>query len=443
MSFMEIKKITANEILDSRGNPTVRCCVYGGGSVAEASVPSGASTGEWEAVELRDGDKTRYNGKGVLKAIANVKEIEKAVVGKTDSAEQVKLDKQMCELDGTPNKGRLGANAILGVSLGAMYLTAAAAKQQPYQYMAKLYKELGGKTTGKKLPLPSFNIINGGAHADSGIDCQEFMIQPIGGKTFAQRLRMGAEVTAALKKILAKDGLVTAVGDEGGFAPRISGESPIYGAMALIMRAIEAAGYKPDKDIVVALDVAASEFYDPKTKRYEMKHERKSYTTAQMVKFYADLVAKYPILRSIEDPLDQNDWQGYVDLTKALGKKVIFVGDDLFVTNTKRLVKGIQSGVANAILVKLNQIGTITETLDAIERAKRAGYTCIISHRSGETEDTTIADLAVAVNAGQIKTGAPSRTDRVAKYNQLLRIEDELMGQAAYDGFEAFYNIKR
>ncbi|MDR1917807.1 MAG: phosphopyruvate hydratase [Christensenellaceae bacterium] len=440
---MEIKKITANEILDSRGNPTVLCRVFGECAgekqghqhtqnagececVGTASVPSGASTGEWEAVELRDGDKTRYNGKGVLKAVANVDEIAKAVVGKIDSTKQAELDRSMCILDGTNNKGRLGANAILGVSLGAMYLSATETEMQPYQYMAKLYREIGGKTTGKKLPLPSFNIINGGAHADSGIDCQEFMVQPIGGKNFAERLRMGSEITASLKKILAGEGLVTAVGDEGGFAPRLNGVSPIHGALDLIIRAIKNAGYTPEKDVVVALDVAASEFYNPETKKYEMKHEKKNYTTAEMVKFYTDLTTKYPILKSIEDPLDQNDWDGYAELTKALGKKIIFVGDDLFVTNKERLEKGIKMGACNAILIKLNQIGTLTETLETIKMAKDAGYKIMISHRSGETPDTTIADLAVAVDAEFIKSGAPVRGERVAKYNRLMLIETEI-----------------
>jgi enolase len=426
IAFMEIKKITANEILDSRGNPTVMCRVFGENAVGESSVPSGASTGEWEAAELRDGDKTRYNGKGVLKAIANVKEIEKAVAGRIDSAKQAELDRSMCILDGTSNKGRLGANAILGVSLGAMYLSAKEMKMPPYQYMAKLYREIGGKTTGKKLPVPSFNIINGGAHADSGIDCQEFMVQPVGGKSFAERLRMGSEITAALKKILAGEGLVTAVGDEGGFAPRISGASPIHGALDLIIRAIEKAGYIPEKDAVVALDVAASEFYNPENKKYEMTHEKKSYTTAEMVAFYTDLTEKYPILKSIEDPLDQNDWDGYTELTKALGKKIIFVGDDLFVTNKERLEKGIKIGACNAILIKLNQIGTLTETLETIKTAKDAGYKIMISHRSGETPDTAIADLAVAVDAEFIKSGAPVRGERVAKYNRLMLIEAEM-----------------
>jgi enolase len=422
---MEIKKITANEILDSRGNPTVMCRVYGeNAAVGEASVPSGASTGEWEAVELRDGDKTRYNGKGVLKAVSNVKEIAKAVVGKIDSTEQVKLDRAMCVLDGTSNKGRLGANAILGVSLGAMYLSAQ--DKQPYRYIAELYRDAGGKTTGKKMPIPSFNIINGGAHADSGIDCQEFMIQPVGGKTFAERLRMGSEITAALKKNLAKDGLVTAVGDEGGFAPRLGGVSPIHSALDLIIRAIGDAGYQPEKDVVVALDVAASEFYNPETGKYEMAYEKKNYTTAQMIAFYTELTAKYPILRSIEDPLDQNDWDGYAELTKQIGKKIILVGDDLFVTNKERLEKGIKMGACNAILIKLNQIGTLTETLETIKMAKDAGYKIMISHRSGETPDTTIADLSVAVDAEYIKSGAPVRGERVAKYNRLMLIEASL-----------------
>jgi enolase len=426
---MEITKIKASEILDSRGNPTVVCDIYGNknGAAAHAytAVPSGASTGEWEAVELRDGDKTRYNGKGVLRAVSNVNDIiAKEVVGKIDSTKQVELDKFMCELDGTNNKGKLGANAILAVSVGAMYLSAIDKGVEPYEYMADVYRGIGGKTTGGKLPTPSFNIINGGAHADSGIDCQEFMLQAVGGKTFADRLRMGSEITQSLKKILAADGLVTAVGDEGGFAPRISTGSPINGAMDLIIRAIETAGYKPGEDAVIALDVAASEFYNPETKKYEMKGEKKSFTTSEIIQFYEELVAKYPILRSIEDPLDQNDWEGYTELTKRLGEKVIFVGDDLFVTNKERLEKGIKTGACNAVLIKLNQIGTLTETLETIKMAKEAGYKIMISHRSGETSDTTIADLAVAVDAEYIKSGAPVRGERVAKYNRLMQIEE-------------------
>ncbi len=424
---MEIKKMLASEILDSRGNPTVTVWV----NDKQASVPSGASTGEWEAVELRDGDKKRFNGKGVLKAVDNVNKIvAPKFIGKVDPVAQIELDKKLCEIDGTPNKGKLGANAILGVSLACMFAAAAGKKQEPYKYMANIYKQVGGrrKSIQKGVApvintIPSFNIINGGAHADSGIDCQEFMIQPISGATFAEKVRMGAEITAALKKILADRDLVTAVGDEGGFAPRIYAESPIAGAIELIEEAIVKAGYKPLEDIVLALDVAASEFYNPETKMYEMKGEKKNLSTEDYVKYIADLTKKYPIIKSIEDPLDQNDWEGYAELTKKIGKKVIIVGDDFFVTNKERLAKGIEMKACNAILIKPNQIGTLTETLETIAMAKKNKYKVMISHRSGETSDTTIADLAVAVDAEFIKTGAPVRGERVCKYNRLMTIE--------------------
>jgi enolase len=420
---MEIKKIKASEILDSRGNPTVMCEVFGTAAKGIAMVPSGASTGEWEAVELRDGDKSRYNGKGVLKAVSNVNRIiAPELVGKMSACNQIKLDRFLCELDGTPNKGKLGANAILSVSVGVMYLAAACKKQEPHQYIADIYKKLKGETTGKKLPIPSFNIINGGAHADSGIDIQEFMVQPIGGKTFAEKLRMGAEITAALKRILTETGLVTAVGDEGGFAPRIEGNSRVERALDLIMEAIGKAGYKAGVDAVIALDAAASEFYDPQKKVYELKHDDKIFNTNQIIDFYETLVKKYPI-KSIEDPLDQNDWKGYVDITKRLGNKITIVGDDFFVTNKKRLARGIKMGTCNAILIKLNQIGTLTETLETIALAKANDYKVMISHRSGETSDTVIADLSVAVDAEFIKSGAPVRGERVCKYNRLLAIE--------------------
>ena len=423
---MKIEKIVASEILDSRGNPTVTVWVNG----HQASVPSGASTGEWEAVELRDGDKKRFNGKGVLKAVENVnKVIAPAFIGK-DVSEQIKIDREMCHLDGTNNKGKLGANAILGVSCACAYAAAADKGQEPYEYIAELYEEVGGKRAplpAGKAPvvntIPSFNIINGGAHADSGIDCQEFMIQPISGKTFADKVRMASEITAALKKILAEKGLVTAVGDEGGFAPRLDTESPIAGAIELISSAIEKAGYTPVKDVVIALDVAASEFYDKETGHYVMKGEKKDLPSGEYVEYIASLVEKYPILKSIEDPLDQNDWEGYAALTKRIGNKITIVGDDFFVTNKERLAKGINMGACNAILIKLNQIGTLTETLETIALAKSNNYKVMISHRSGETSDTIMADLAVATDAEFIKSGAPVRGERVCKYNRIMTIE--------------------
>ena len=422
---MKINKIVASEILDSRGNPTVTVWVNG----HQASVPSGASTGEWEAVELRDGDKKRFNGKGVLKAVDNVnKVIAPKLVGKVDGGEQVKLDRYLCELDGTKNKGKLGANAILGVSCATAYAAAAEKGVEPYEYIAEIYSQVGGKRKAlKKVPavntVPSFNIINGGAHADSGIDCQEFMIQPIGGKTFADKVRMGSEITAALKKILSEKGLVTAVGDEGGFAPRFDSASPIAAAIEMISEAITRAGYTPVKDVVIALDVAASEFYNKETKCYEMKGEKQNLPTDKYVEFIAGLVEKFPIIKSIEDPLDQDDWEGYAALTKKIGHKVILVGDDFFVTNKERLAKGIEMGACNAVLIKLNQIGTLTETLETIALAKNNNYKVMISHRSGETSDTIIADLAVATDAEFIKSGAPVRGERVCKYNRLMTIE--------------------
>ncbi|MDR0454684.1 MAG: phosphopyruvate hydratase [Deferribacteraceae bacterium] len=427
----EIIDVQAAEIIDSRGNPTVEVTVLtASGIQGRAAVPSGASTGEFEAVELRDDDKKRYGGKGVLTAVKNVNTIISNELKGISVLEQKMIDEIMIDLDGTDNKAKLGANAILGVSM-ACAKTAAEALQIP------LYRYLGGPFA-HILPAPMMNIINGGKHADNNVDMQEFMIMPLGAETFREALRMGVETFHSLKKVLHDKGMNTAVGDEGGFAPNLSSNEE---AIEVILKAIEKAGYKPGEQIMIAMDSASSEFYE--NGKYTMTAEAKPEKSVdEMVEYYSYLCGKYPII-SIEDGLYEDDWDGWKKLTNALGKKVQLVGDDLFVTNTKRLVKGINSGVANAILIKLNQIGTITETLDAIEKAKRAGYTCIISHRSGETEDTTIADLAVAVNAGQIKTGAPSRTDRVAKYNQLLRIEDELADQANYEGFSAFYNLKK
>ena len=431
-----IVEVIGREILDSRGNPTVEVdVVLECGARGRAAVPSGASTGSHEAVELRDEDKSRYLGKGVLKAVNNVNtEIREALLG-MDALNQVAIDKTMIELDGTPNKGRLGANAILGVSL-AVSKAAAEALGQP------LYKYLGG-VNAKELPLPMMNILNGGAHADSAVDLQEFMIQPVGAKSFQEAMRMGAEIFHHLGKILKANGDSTNVGNEGGYAPsKIQGTE---GALALISDAVKAAGYELGKDITFALDAASSEFCKEVNGKYEYHFKREGgvvRTTDEMIKWYEELVNKYPIV-SIEDGLGEDDWDGWVKLTKALGNKVQIVGDDLFVTNTERLKKGIELGAGNSILIKLNQIGSLTETLDAIEMAKRAGYTAVVSHRSGETEDATIADVAVATNAGQIKTGSTSRTDRMAKYNQLLRIEEELGSVAQYNGKDVFYNIKK
>ena len=431
-----IVEVIGREILDSRGNPTVEVdVILECGAKGRAAVPSGASTGSHEAVELRDEDKSRYLGKGVLKAVNNVNtEIREALLG-MDALNQVAIDKTMLELDGTANKGRLGANAILGVSL-AVAKAAAEALGQP------LYKYLGG-VNAKELPLPMMNILNGGAHADSAVDLQEFMIQPVGAKSFQEAMRMGAEIFHHLGKILKANGDSTNVGNEGGYAPsKIQGTE---GALALISEAVKAAGYELGKDITFALDAASSEFCKEVNGKYEYHFKREGgvvRTTDEMIKWYEELVNKYPIV-SIEDGLGEDDWDGWVKLTKAIGNKVQIVGDDLFVTNTERLKKGIELGAGNSILIKLNQIGSLTETLDAIEMAKRAGYTAVVSHRSGETEDATIADVAVATNAGQIKTGSTSRTDRMAKYNQLLRIEEELGSVAQYNGRDVFYNIKK
>jgi len=424
-----IDDIFAREILDSRGNPTIEVDVYlEDGTMGRAAVPSGASTGAYEAVELRDGDPGRYNGKGVLKAVDNVNSILAPEIAGYDATDQLGIDRAMIELDGTPNKGKLGANAILGVSMAVAKAAAEALGMYLYQYL--------GGANGKVLPVPMMNILNGGKHADNNVDIQEFMVMPVGASNFAEALRMGTEVYHKLKSVLKKKGLNTAVGDEGGFAPMLGSNEE---ALAVIVEAISAAGYKPGEDIALAIDAAATEFY--KDDRYVFEAEGKSRTAEEMVDYYAMLADKYPII-SIEDGLAEDDWDGWRKLTERLGKKVQIVGDDLFVTNTERLARGINSGVANSILIKLNQIGTITETLDAIEMAKQAGYTAVVSHRSGETEDATIADLVVAVNAAQIKTGAPCRSDRVAKYNQLLRIEEELGDLALYKGKKSFYNLK-
>jgi enolase len=425
-----ITDVYAREVLDSRGNPTVEVEVYlESGAVGRAIVPSGASTGAYEAVELRDGDKSRYLGKGVLQAVKNVNELIAPEIIGEDALDQVGIDQRMIELDGTPNKAKLGANAILGVSM-AVARAAAEALNIP------LYTYLGG-FNAKQLPVPMMNIVNGGAHADNNVDVQEFMVLPVGAPTFAEALRTGTEIFHSLKAVLKEKGLNTAVGDEGGFAPNLGSNEE---ALSTIITAIERAGYKPGVDVFLGMDVASTEFF--KNGKYELEGEGKSYTPAEFVDLLASWVDKYPII-SIEDGCSEDDWEGWKLLTDKLGSKVQLVGDDLFVTNTTRLGEGIEKGIGNSILVKVNQIGTLTETFDAIEMAKRAGYTAVISHRSGESEDSTIADIAVATNAGQIKTGAPSRTDRVAKYNQLLRIEDELAYTAQYAGAKAFYNIKK
>lgn len=427
-----IVDVYAREVLDSRANPTIEVEVWTeDGAFGRALVPSGASTGAFEAVELRDGDKSRYLGKGVLNAVKNVNELISPEVVGMDVFDQVSIDQLMIDLDGTPNKGKLGANAILGVSI-------AVARAAADELGMPLYQYIGG-VNAKVLPVPMLNILNGGEHADNNVDIQEFMVMPVGAPNFKEALRMGAEIFHSLKAELKAKGLNTSVGDEGGFAPNLSSNEE---ALSTIVQAIEKAGYKPGEDVMLALDVAASEMYDKERKVYKLEGEGKELTVEEMIDFYADLVEKYPII-SIEDGLDEDDWDGWKALTERLGDKIQLVGDDLFVTNTERLKKGIDLGIANSILIKLNQIGTITETLDSIELAKVNGYTAVISHRSGETEDTTIADLAVALNAGQIKTGAPSRTDRVAKYNQLLRIEEELWDTAQYRGKKTFYNIKK
>jgi enolase len=425
-----IDDIYARQVLDSRGNPTVEVEVFlESGVMGRAIVPSGASTGAHEAVELRDGDKEVYLGKGVLKAVDNVNEVIAPELIGFDARDQIGIDQMLIELDGTPNKSKLGANAILGVSMAVARAAAEDLGQELYEYL--------GGFNAKTLPVPMMNILNGGEHADNNVDIQEFMVMPVGAESFSQAVRMGAEIFHSLKAVLKEKGLNTAVGDEGGFAPNLSSNEE---AITTIISAIENAGYTPGEDVFIALDVAATELYQDG--KYEFKGEGVTRTTDEMIAFYQELVQKYPII-SIEDGLDEDDWEGWNKLTSTIGEKVQLVGDDLFVTNTERLEKGIREGTANSILIKVNQIGTLTETFDAIEMAKRAGYTAVISHRSGETEDTIIADIAVATNAGQIKTGAPSRTDRVAKYNQLLRIEDKLSYIGLYGGREAFYNIKK
>ncbi len=426
----EITDVYAREIIDSRGNPTLEVEVFlESGVMGRAAVPSGASTGEREALELRDGDKSRYMGKGVLKAVNNVNsQIADQVIG-MEATDQVGIDTKMLQLDGTEFKSNLGANAVLGVSL-------AVAKAAAEDVGLPLYQYIGG-VNAKELPLPMMNILNGGAHADNNVDIQEFMIMPAGAGSFSEALRMGAEVFHTLKSVLKKKGYNTAVGDEGGFAPNLKSNEE---ALQVIVEAIEKAGYKPGDDILLALDVASSELF--RDGKYVLENEPQSEKTPeQLVAFYENLVNKYPII-SIEDGMAENDWEGWKMLTDRLGGRIQLVGDDLFVTNTKILREGIDKGIANSILVKLNQIGTLTETLDAIETAKRAGYTTVISHRSGETEDTTLADLAVAVNSGQLKTGSLCRTDRICKYNQLLRIEDELGSVAVFRGKNVFYNLK-
>lgn len=423
-----ILDVYAREILDSRGTPTIEVeVILESGVVGRAAVPSGASTGVHEAVELRDGDKARYMGKGVLQAVQNVNQIIAEEIVGFSVFEQVEIDEAMIELDGTPNKGKLGANAILGVSM-------AVAKAAAEELGMPLYKYLGG-ISARELPVPMMNILNGGEHADNNVDIQEFMILPVGAPSFKEALRMGSEVYHNLKSVLKAKGLSTAVGDEGGFAPDLKSNEE---ALQIIMEAIEKAGYKAGEDILLGMDVASTELY--KDGKYHL--DGKAITSTELIEYYAGLVEKYPII-SIEDGMSEDDWEGWKALTERLGKKIQLVGDDLFVTNTARLAQGIEKGIGNSILVKVNQIGTLTETFATIEMAKRAGYTCVVSHRSGETEDATIADIAVAVNAGQIKTGAPARTDRVAKYNQLLRIEDELCNSGTYEGMKVFYNLKK
>lgn len=427
--MFEIKAIKAREVLDSRGNPTVEVDVcLANGILGRAIVPSGASTGQFEAVELRDGDKKRYLGKGVTKAVNHVNTIiAPQLVGK-DVRMQVEIDQFLIYLDGTENKANLGANAILGVSLACAKAAAKASNMSLYHYI--------GGTNAKVLPAPMMNILNGGKHADNTVDIQEFMIMPLGAPTFKEALKVGTEVFHALKAVLKDKGYSTAVGDEGGFAPNLKSNEE---AFLVIVEAIEKAGYTAGEDVYIAIDVASSELY--KDGKYHLTGEGVEKTAEEMIDFYEEMIKKYPII-SIEDGLDEEDWAGWKSMTERLGEKVQLVGDDLFVTNTKRLGRGIDNHTANSILIKVNQIGTLTETLEAIELAKEAGYTAVISHRSGETEDVTIADIAVAVNAGQIKTGAPSRTDRVAKYNQLLRIEEELGNRALYKGKQGFYNLR-
>jgi enolase len=429
MSFIE--EVVAREVLDSRGNPTVEVEVYlEDGTMGKAIVPSGASTGVHEAVELRDGDKNRYLGKGVLKAVDNVNLIIADEIIGYNVLDQVGLDKILIDLDGTPNKAKLGANAILGVSLAAANAAAEYCGLPLFQYI--------GGVNGKLLPTPMMNILNGGSHADSNVDFQEFMIMPVGAASFREGLRMGAEIFHALKSVLKEKGLTTAVGDEGGFAPNLPNNEE---ALRVILEAIQRAGYEGGRDVKIALDPAASEFYEKESGLYHLKGEGVKKTSSQMVDFYEDWINRYPII-SIEDGLAEDDWAGWKEMTQRLGDRLQIVGDDLFVTNTERLREGIEKGVANSILIKVNQIGTLTETLDAIEMAKKAGYTAVVSHRSGETEDVTIAEIVVGVNAGQIKTGSLSRTDRIAKYNQLLRLEELLGDSGEYAGEKAFYSLK-
>jgi len=425
-----IEDVVAREILDSRGTPTVEVDVYlDSGVMGRAAVPSGASTGAHEAVELRDGDAKRYLGKGVLQAVRNVNEVIADELQGMDPTNQVEIDELLCELDGTPNKSKLGANAVLGVSL-------AVAKAAAEEAGLPLFRYIGG-VSARELPVPMMNILNGGKHADNNVDIQEFMCLPVSAPTFAEALRMGAEVFQSLKSVLKGKGLSTSVGDEGGFAPNLASNED---AIAAIVEAIDKAGYSPGKDVVIGIDCAATELYE--NGNYVFKGEGVTRSREEMVSYLTSLVDKYPVL-TIEDGMAEDDWEGWAALTNALGGRVQIVGDDLFVTNTERLSRGIQEGSANSILIKVNQIGTLTETLAAIEMAKRAGWTAVVSHRSGETEDATIADIVVAANAGQIKTGAPSRTDRVAKYNQLLRIEEQLGDAARFPGLDAFYNLKR
>ena len=436
LRYLPIRKIHARQILDSRGNPTVEVEVTVGegviginGYTGRAAVPSGASTGKFEALELRDGDKGNYKGLSVQKAVDNVNtKISEAILGE-NALDQNRIDQILIDTDGTDNKSNVGANAALGVSMAVARAAAMALRIPLYQYL--------GGCHSKKMPVPMMNILNGGQHADNNVDIQEFMIMPVGAASFSEALRMNAEIYHGLKALLNAKGLGTGLGDEGGFAPNLKSNEE---AIEVILEAVKKAGYKPGEDIMIALDVAASEFY--KDGKYQMEGEGLVKTSNQMVDYLAALCEKYPIV-SIEDGLAEDDWKGWKALTKKLGTKVQLVGDDLFVTNEERLLEGIKNDTANAILIKVNQIGTLTETFNAIETAKRAGYTCIISHRSGETEDTTLADIAVAVNAGQIKTGAPARTDRVAKYNQLLRIEEDLGGAAKYKGKAVFYNINK
>lgn len=431
MLTTEIVDVRALEVLDSRGNPTVEVSVYlMDGTEGRAMVPSGASTGVHEAVELRDGDKDRYLGKGTLKAVDNVNNIIAEEIIGMDAVDQLAIDELLIELDGTPNKGKLGANALLGVSM-------ATARAAADSLGLPLYRYLGG-TNAKLLPTPMMNILNGGSHADNTVDIQEFMIMPVGAPTFREAIRMGAEVFHALKKVLKDMGLNTSVGDEGGFAPNLKTNEE---ALQCMIKAIEEAGYRPKDDVCIALDAAASEFYEEDKNQYNLAGEGVIRTAEEMVDYYEMLIDKYPIV-SIEDGLAEDDWDGWKLMTERLGSKIQIVGDDLFVTNTERLKKGIEEGIANSILIKVNQIGTLTETFDAIEMAKKAGYTAVVSHRSGETEDTTIADIVVALNAGQIKTGSLSRTDRVAKYNQLMRIEEDFGDSELYLGLDALYYKK-